>query len=148
MTINSGFSHEKPWFSIAFCMFTRGYPLESVLMRRCYPQGIPCCFQLVIPRRSWSKRWSRLNTCPTAWWDAGPIGIYIYYVNIITKGSVSYLSSSVLQHKLRGYWGASPRNSWNSRRYVLDINYKGGGPPPENGHGFNSHGWRGHGPPH
>ena len=35
----------------------------------------------------------------------------------------------MLQHKLRGYWGASPRNSWNSRRYVLDINYKGGGPP-------------------
>ena len=22
----------------------------------------------------------------------------------------------------------------------IDINYKGAGPPPENGHGFNSHG--------
>ena len=30
----------------------------------------------------------------------------------------------------------------------IDINYKGASPPSENGHGFNSHGWRGHGPPY
>ena len=29
MAIYSGFSHEKWWFSIAFCMFTRGYVLRN-----------------------------------------------------------------------------------------------------------------------
>ena len=28
---NSGFSHEKWWFAIVFCMFTRGYNITSVL---------------------------------------------------------------------------------------------------------------------
>ena len=32
----------------------------------------------------------------------------------------------MLQHNHRGYWGASPGQTWNSRRYVLDINYRGG----------------------
>ena len=48
-----------------------------------------------------------------------------------TKGSVSYLSSPCFSTSLGGIGGASPCNSWNSRRYVLDINYKGGPPPPK-----------------
>ena len=62
----------------------------------------------------------------------------------ITKGSVS-----VLQHKLRGYWGpARAIHGILAVMYWISIIGGGGPPPPENGHGFNSHGWRGHGPPH
>ena len=45
---------------------------------------------------------------------------------LITKGSVSYLSSPCFSTSIERYWGASPGQTWNSRRYVLDINYKGG----------------------
>ena len=47
----------------------------------------------------------------------------------ITKGSVSYLSSPCFSTIIGGIGGASPGETLNSRRYVLDINYKGGGPP-------------------
>ena len=32
MAIYSEFSHEKWWFSIVFCMFTRGYPLHCLVI--------------------------------------------------------------------------------------------------------------------
>ena len=56
--------------------------------------------------------------------------LLMVWVAICHERSRQLPEFSVLQHKLRGYWGASPRNSWNSRRYVLDINYRGGGGPP------------------
>ena len=71
--------------------------------------------------------------------------ILLKSATIITKGSVSYLSSPCFSTSL----GGIGRQAHGIHGILLDINYKGGGPPhPENGHGFNSHGWRGHGPPH
>ena len=43
---------------------------------------------------------------------------------------------TTIQHNHRGYWGASPGKTSNSRRYVLDFNYTWRG----DGHRFNSHG--------
>ena len=66
----------------------------------------------------------------------------------VTKGSVSYLSSPCFSTSLGGIGGpARAIHGILAVMYWISI-IRGGAPPPENGHGFNSHGWRGHGPPH
>ena len=58
----------------------------------------------------------------------------------ITKGSVSYLSSPCFSTSLGGIGGPA-----HGIHGILAVMYwisiiRGGPPPPENGHGFNSHG--------
>ena len=50
MAIYSEFSHEKWWFSIVFCMFTRGYPSKSSV----YPHDLRHETELSESPRPWS----------------------------------------------------------------------------------------------
>ena len=58
----------------------------------------------------------------------------LIYIAKITKGSVSYLSSPCFSTSIGGIGGPA-----RVKRGIL-------APPSKIGHGFNSHGWRGHGP--
>ena len=59
---------------------------------------------------------------------------------LITKGSVSYLSSPCFSTSLGGIGGpARAIHGILAVMYWISI-IRGAPPPPENGHGFNSHG--------
>jgi hypothetical protein len=63
----------------------------------------------------------------------------LYMELVITKGSVSYLSSPCFSTSLGGIGGpARAIHGILAVMYLISIIR--GGPPPENGHGFNSHG--------
>ena len=50
---------------------------------------------------------------------------------MMLQGCTLFFSAeTTIQHNHRGYWGASPGKTSNSRRYVLDFNYKWRGGPP------------------
>ena len=66
ITIYSGFSqfsHEKWWFSIVFCMFTRGYPQSSAQPS---PRAVNPAMPTFTALPSWAGRWS---TCRCAGTD-------------------------------------------------------------------------------
>ena len=85
----------------------------------------------------WHHGWWHLGgSCHTTpshlWWGFAKV----------TKGSVSYLSSPCFSTSLGGIGGpAHGIHGILAVMYWISI-------IRENGHGFNSHGWRGHGPPH
>ena len=73
--------------------------------------------------------------------------VNVYHIalqSLITKGSVSYLSSPCFSTSLGGIGGPA-RAIHGILAVMYWISIIRGAPP---GHGFNSHGWRGHGPPH
>ena len=96
---------------------------------------------------SWT--WA-LSSGPEIWGSISSVmRCYEMFLEYITKGSVSYLSSPCFSTSLGGIGGpAHGIQGILAVMYWISIIRGGGPPPPENGHGFNSHGWRGHGPPH
>ena len=85
------------------------------------------------------------DDCWASWW----FSTWEPEIWFVTKGSVSYLSSPCFSTSLGGIGGpAHGIHGILAVMYWISIIRGEGASPPENGHGFNSHGWRGHGPPH